>query len=68
MFEMQKTKLEAINNEKEAILHEIANFLNKVYNEATSLCNIVDCDGDEMTNFSFKVDDGKIRFDYSVEY
>jgi hypothetical protein len=68
MFEMQKARLETINKEKEDILREIGDFLSNVYNEAASLGTIVDGDGDEMTEFSFKVADGKIWFDYSARY
>ena len=68
MFEMQKAKLETINKEKEDVLREIGNFLSEVCNEAASLGVIIDGDGDEMTDFSFKVEDGKIWFDYSARY
>ena len=68
MFEMQKAKLETIEKEKEDVLREIGNFLSEVCNEAASLGAIVDGDGDEMTDFSFKVEDGKIWFDYSARY
>lgn len=68
MFEMQKAKLEAIEKEKEGILQEIGDFLTEVCNEAASLGAIVDGDGDEMGEFSFKFEDGKIWFDYSAKY
>lgn len=68
MFEMQKAKLETIKKEKEDILQEIGDFLSNVCNEAASVCSIVDGDNDEMADFSFKVADGKIWFDYSVKY
>ena len=68
MFEMQKAKLETIKKEKEDTLREIGDFLSNVCNEAASLCCIVDCDGYEMADFSFKVEDGKIWFDYSAKY
>ena len=68
MFEMQKAKLETIEKEKEDILREIGDFLSNACNEVASLCSIVDGDGDEMADFSFKVADGKICFDYSVKY
>ena len=68
MFEMQKAKLQTIKKEKEDILREISDFLTNTLNEAASMCSIVDGDGDEMAEFSFKVKDGKIWFDYSVKY
>ena len=68
MFEMQKAKLETIEKEKEDVLREIGDCLSRLCNEAASMCPIVDGDGDEMTDFSFKVEDGKIWFDYSARY
>lgn len=68
MFEMQKAKLETIKKEEEDILREIGDFLSKVCNEAASLCSIINGDGDEMTDFTFKVEEGKIWFDYSARY
>ena len=68
MFEMQKAKLETIEKEKEDVLREISEFLNEVCNEATSICSIVNCDGEEVTEFFFTVEDEKISCDYSLRY
>ena len=68
MFDVETAKLKTIEKEKEDILRIIGDFLSKACNEAASLCSIVDGDGDEMDDFSFKVADGKIWFDYSVRH
>ena len=68
MFEVERAKLKTIKKDEEDILRIIGDFLSKTCNEAASLCRIVDADGDEMTDFTFKVEDGKIWFDYSAKY
>ena len=68
MFEVERAKLKTIKKDEEDVLRIIGDFLSKACNEAASLCRIVDGDGDEMTDFSFKVEDGKIWFDYSAKY
>lgn len=67
MFEMQIAKVNELNAEKEKVLKEVKDFLEKVLNECCQNFVMKDNDVDIITNFEVWVEGGAIRFDWSVE-
>ena len=68
MFEMQIAKVNELNAEKEKVLKEVRDFLEKVLNECCQNFDMKDNDGDKIASFEVWFDDGSIRFDWGVEY
>lgn len=68
MFEMQITKVNELNAEKEKVLKEVKDFLEKVLNECCQNLEMKDNDNDKISSFEVWIEDGVIRFDWSVDY
>ena len=64
---MQIAKVNELNAEKEKVLKEVKDFLEKVLNECCQNFVMKDNDVDIITNFEVWVEGGAIRFDWSVE-
>ena len=68
MFEMQIAKVNELNAEKEKVLKEVKDFLEKALNECCQNFEMRDNDNDKITTFEVWVEDEVIRFDWAVEY
>ena len=68
MFEMQIEKVKELNAQKEKVLVEVKDFLEKTLNECCQNFEIRDNDNDKITSFEVWIEDGVIRFDWGVEY
>ena len=68
MFEMQIAKVNELNAEKEKVLTEVKDYLEKALNECCQNFEMRDNDNDTITNFEVWVEDGAIHFDWGIEY
>ena len=65
---MQIEKVKELNAQKEKVLVEVKDFLEKVLNECCQNFEIRDNDNDKITSFEVWIEDGAMRFDWGVEY
>ena len=68
MFEMQIAKVKELNTEKEKVLKEVKDFLEKALNECCQNFEMRDNDNERISNFEVWIENGVIRFDWGVEY